>query len=180
MPTVVRSTHADRRAEHACRTRGAHQRAHDSSFSSTIGAMAWTPSFDAALDPRLDHWRNQMGRLTRNGQVVGHVLLLTNMASTQLGGYLWWRRWSTPAEEVAPRVELIDGTSDELDADEVDIERAPTLWSTNQFSLFDEVLEVTWLPTAEALSAAPPVFGLEGCLDNDDRLLWTHSSAPRH
>jgi hypothetical protein len=110
---------------------------------------------------------------------VGHVIFLTEVRSMLLGGHLWWRRWSLPREVLVPRIELADGRSSEPCLDESDIEEELELWGEDQFALDDEVLGLRWLPSGEALTVVPAVFGLDGCFDNDGRLVWTFP-APAH
>ena len=46
----------------------------------------------------------------------------------------------------------------------------------DQFALNDEVFGLRWLPSEEAVTGVPAVFGLDGFLDNEGRLIWTFPS----
>jgi hypothetical protein len=70
-------------------------------------------------------------------------------------------------------VELGDGTpfDQPIWADAVEAEL--TEWRRNRFSLFGEELELRRLSQDEALQQAPDLFGVVGCLDNDEQLIWS-------
>ena len=134
--------------------------------------MPWSPSWPSISDPRLDPYRNRVATLERDGVTVGHVLILAELLSTQVGGRLWWRRWSTQ-ELPMVFVEIVNG--DSFDDFVRDTELAYELrhWSRDEFPLFGELLTMCWLSQDEAIRTVPEIFGVTWCLDNYDQVIWS-------
>lgn len=138
--------------------------------------MPRLPTSDCRPDTRLDPYRNRAAELLRDGQIVGHALVLTEYVSTVLGGHLWWTRW-TPYQEIpAVSIALFDGyrlddywvhpadVSDELDTE-------LHHWARNEMPLLGERLTTRWLDPAESLEVARNHFGVES-FDEAGRAVW--------
>jgi hypothetical protein len=63
-----------------------------------LAAVPWKPSRTEAPPPhRVDRYAFRAGELRRlDGEKTGYVLVLPMAYWTQIGGHLWWRRWSDP------------------------------------------------------------------------------------
>ena len=134
--------------------------------------MPWSPGWPPISDPRLDPYRDQVAVLERDGVTVGHVLILTEGVSTQIGGLLWWRRWATQ-ELPWVFVGLADGVSFEIPVSEEELADALLHWDRDQFRLSGELVTMRWLTQDEAIDVAPRAFGVTWCLDNYDQVIWS-------
>lgn len=88
--------------------------------------MPWNPDFsEHRPGPRVERYRDRVGCLSRDGQDVGLVLVQVTPRAEQIGGRLWWRRWS-PTRDALALLTIVDGRfsehfladdlADELDA----------------------------------------------------------------
>jgi hypothetical protein len=139
--------------------------------------MPWSPEWRNELDPRLDPYRNRMAALLRHHQTVGHVLFLTERWSIQLGGILWWRRWSADRELAQPLVTMGRGDIFDQPLDEPELTLELDAWARNEFPLVGELLELQWLTTEEAVVAAPAVFGMKATPTSDGKINWERDGA---
>ena len=108
--------------------------------------------------------------MLRDGQLVGHALVLTEYVGEALGGHVWWTRWSPYQEIPSVSIALFDGfrlddywvqtsrVSDELDT-ELDH------WARNEIPLLGELLATCWLEPARSLEVARHRLGVQ---DFDD------------
>lgn len=140
--------------------------------------MPWSPTLRQRPDPRFDRYRNRCAALTRDGVLVGHVLILTGQGAEQRGGHLWWRKWGPECEYLEPLVQLLDGRDfdDPVRADTLESELE--YWSRGKFPLLGKSLDMVWLSPDEALRVAPGVFGVSYCLDNDGQVIWSFADGP--
>ena len=63
-----------------------------------LAAVPWKPPKAEAPPPhRVDRYAFRAGELVGpHGEEAGYVLVLPMAYWTQIGGHLWWRRWSDP------------------------------------------------------------------------------------
>ncbi len=118
--------------------------------------MPLRPDFsEHRQDPRFDHYRGRVGRLVRGGEEVGLVLVGVEPYCEQVGGHLWWRRWSR-TQDILWVWTIVDGKfSDALVPDEAS-EAELRDYSAGHFSHYGETLSVVWTdrPESHRLRAA--------------------------
>jgi hypothetical protein len=108
-------------------------------------------------DPRLDRYRDRVGRLFRGGNEVGLVLVQAQAEAEQVGGRLWWRRWG-PTRDALWLWTIVDGEfSDHWVADGLDEELAS--YGQGRFLLAGEELSVRWADVEESASLRRSAFG---------------------
>ncbi|MEU8817972.1 hypothetical protein [Actinoplanes sp. NPDC048796] len=118
------------------------------------------PPGDAPPDPRLDPFRERAGVLFDEGEQVGLLFLRVESFWWQVGGHLWWRRWSGPGETVYGYLEFSHGGFDDfvedLDAvaDELDD------WRDGRFEYGGETYTVRWLDEEESRHVRVTTFKL--------------------
>ena len=134
--------------------------------------VPWSPTWQLPRDARLDPYRDRVAGLIRNGEIVGHVLILTEHYTTQTGGHLWWRRWAPYREVATPHAKMLDGSLYDSPIHDDDLDTELEYWSRGEFPLLGGLLRMQWLCLDEALEVAPSLFGVVGCLDNDGRVMW--------
>ena len=79
------------------------------------GCVPFNPSPGCAVpDPRFDPYRERAGALSREGEPVGLLYLRFDTCWTQVGGHLWWRRWSEPKEQVSGCIVFSHGGFDDF------------------------------------------------------------------
>lgn len=136
--------------------------------------MPWSPTVRHPPDPRLDAYRNRLASLYRSGVLVGYLLVLTEYGAVQLGGHLWWRRWTSESEFVQPQVQLLDGTWWDFVVLDEDLDRELDDWARGRFDLTGtETLDLVWSSEQESVERVPAIFGLEHCVDNDGHVSWS-------
>lgn len=129
--------------------------------------MPWSPRFDDLTpDPRLDGYRNRVGLLHRGATLAGKVLIKSDSSCQQVGGFLWWRRWSDSYEIVHVWLNLIAGDvrTDSLVGPQY-IDEDVADWREGRFRYIGEALAVTWLSEAESARLAIEEFGMDGEAD---------------
>ena len=107
--------------------------------------MPWNPRLDDVTpDPRLDGYRDRVGLLHRGSALAGKLLVETEPYWEQVGGHLWWRRWSEAHEAVHGWLNLVDGDlrTDFLLVGE-DLDEEVAAWRQGRFRHAGEVLAVT-------------------------------------
>jgi len=78
----------------------------------------------------------------------------------QVGGFLWWRRWSSPSELPHGFVLFEDGVFDDF-LDPIDVVAQDVSdWSHGRFRYGGRDLQVEWLDDTESLRVRNEVFGL--------------------
>jgi hypothetical protein len=113
-------------------------------------------------DPRLDPYRERGGLLFRGDDQVAALYVRVEAWWRQVGGFLWWRKWSAPTEGLTGFLQLADGDFDDFvifDADELADELAA--WNSDRFAYRGETLRVRWLDDAASRSLRAEVFGLD-------------------
>jgi hypothetical protein len=125
------------------------------------------PTARAEPDPRLDPYRERAGVLFRQNEQVGVLYLRVGTWWQQVGGHLWWRRWSEPREQVEGYLAFTGGEFDDF------VEDLPTLgdeladWRMGRFLYRGELLHVTWLDDATSQQTRIDTFGLDPNPDVD-------------
>lgn len=106
----------------------------------------------------MDRYRDRVGRLYRESDEVGLVLVTVEPFSDQEGGHLWWRRWG-PTYDVLWPWYVIDGSfSDSIipqDATAAELED----YDRGRFGYCGEVLRVDWLDPEESARLQASEFG---------------------
>ncbi|MGO4958426.1 hypothetical protein ACTQ49_14365 [Luteococcus sp. Sow4_B9] len=124
--------------------------------------MPWKPpsSKTATRDPRLAMIRGKSAHLVDNqGRVIATMLLDGEEWVRQLGGHLWWRRWSQPQETLHGYLVFPDGTfSDWVDQPE-DLHPTLGLLLDNRFEWRSPTYLVRWLKGHEVAAARASFFG---------------------
>lgn len=139
----------------------------------TVGVVSWSPTSRDPPDPRLDLCRNRVASLHESGALVGYVLVLTKYWSTQIGGYLWWRRWEPESEIAQPQVQLLDGTWWDYVVLDEDLDQELESWTRRRFELSStRTLDMVWLSEQESIELGHTIFDLEYCEDNDGHPYW--------
>ncbi len=112
--------------------------------------MPYRPDFSSHQPrPALRRYQDRVGRLNRGKQEVGLVLALVESYCEQVGGHLWWRRWSTP-EDALNLWTIIDGKfSDSWVPDEV-IDDELADYDAGRFAYYGEQLGVVWAEAEES------------------------------
>jgi hypothetical protein len=83
--------------------------------------------------PRLGPYRGRVGRITDREGASGLVHVDVDVSCTQLGGLLWWRRWSAWRECVVLFVEYPDGELHEVFLEEGELEEEIDRWGRGEF-----------------------------------------------
>ncbi|WP_250008793.1 hypothetical protein [Actinoplanes sp. M2I2] len=119
------------------------------------------PPGHADPDSRFDPYRERAGALTNQGEPFGVVYLRFGTCRWQLGGHLWWRRWSEPHEQVTGYLALNHGGFDDFvdDADIVVDELGD--WDRGVFPYRGLLLTVEWLDGEVSRRARSETFGLD-------------------
>jgi hypothetical protein len=108
--------------------------------------MPWNPpSASGEQDLRLAPYRDRAVALSRDGVAVGLGYVRVELWWAQLGGRLWWRRWSPPLEVVHVEVELADGRFDDWLLDPDDWADELDAWGRGRMSVLDDVVDARWL-----------------------------------
>ncbi|MGN6333320.1 MAG: hypothetical protein ACTHOD_17025 [Motilibacteraceae bacterium] len=121
--------------------------------------MPWNPDFsEHHPGPRLERYRDRVGRLQRDGQDVGLVLVQVAPYAEQTGGRLWWRRWS-PARDALGLLTILDGRiSDHFLADDIATEL--DAYDAGRFEYLGERFCVVWLDRQESARLRVDEFGV--------------------
>ena len=100
-------------------------------------------------DPRLDRYRQRVGRLLRDGDEVGLVLVEVEPYAEQVGGHLWWTRWGA-TRDLLWLWTLVDGSfSDTLVPDDATEDELRD-FDAGRFVQYGEVLGVRWTDEEES------------------------------
>ena len=109
-------------------------------------------------DPRFDRYRQRVGRLFRDEEEVGLVLVEVEAYAEQVGGRLWWTRWG-PSQDVLWLWTLVDGDfSDTLVPDDA-AEGELSDYDAGRFEHAGEVLHVQWTDEQESRRLRASQFG---------------------
>lgn len=120
--------------------------------------MPWRPpDWAAAPDHRFDPYRERAGRLSDG---AGFVFVRLSPAAAQVGGALWWRRWSAPFEQVEEYYSLSDGRYTDTVTDAGDLDDEVRDWASGTLSVAGETYGVEWLGDEESQRVRDEVFRL--------------------
>lgn len=118
-------------------------------------------------DSRLDPYRERAGALFADDERFGTLYLRVETWWTQLGGHLWWRRWSEPHEAVHGYIAYATGCFDDFVEDLDTLADELEEWGRGRFPLRGEKLHIEWLDDAASRQARLDVFGLDENPDVD-------------
>ncbi|MDP9444461.1 MAG: hypothetical protein M3P83_09000 [Actinomycetota bacterium] len=121
--------------------------------------MPYRPDFSSHTPrPSVARYKDRVGRLYRDERELGFVLVRVQSYCEQVGGHLWWRRWSSPEDALDPWT-IIDGTLSDswLPADAIDDELAD--YDAGRFDYYAELLCVTWTDPDESERLREQHFG---------------------
>ncbi len=87
-----------------------------------------------------------------SGAAVGRVFLQVEQWAVQVGGHLWWRRWSPETSAVHGYIVFIDGRSPEwTDFVTLDgLEEQLRDWAVGDFQLYGVRHRVAWLDDVDS------------------------------
>ncbi|MGW6283204.1 hypothetical protein [Kribbella sp. NPDC055071] len=120
--------------------------------------MPWNAPYDEPPVPtRLAPYANRVAELLQEGRLVGFLLVESEAYAEQLGGALWWRRWSE--YRWAAHLWLtfrnldfgIDATDTLTAPDDLDAELDD--WDANRFRFTGRLLTLRWLDPDESARA---------------------------
>ncbi len=126
--------------------------------------MPFRPPHDepAPPHPRLARYAGRVAEVLDDDRLIGFLLVRQEAFSTQLGGALWWRRWSacrTGAEVCLTLpglgVEFEDGL---VDADVLD--DVLDDWDADRFRFAGHSYSLRWLDGQTSRSVADAEFGI--------------------
>ncbi|WIY05068.1 hypothetical protein QRX60_14950 [Amycolatopsis mongoliensis] len=123
--------------------------------------MPWRPSsWDAVPGRRFDPYRERAGRLFTDEGEAGFVFVRLSPAVAQIGGALWWRRWSEPFEQVEEYYWLADGGFADTVTDAGDLADEVRDWGSGRMSVAGETCRVEWLDDEKSRLVRDDVFRL--------------------
>ena len=121
--------------------------------------MPWNaPYAEPPLPSRLAPYANRVAEMLQDGRPVGVMLVEPEAYAEQIGGALWWRRWSEFRWAVHLWLNFhsldfdIDAT-DALVAPE-DLEAELDDWDANRFSFAGHLTTLRWLDADESAHVA--------------------------
>lgn len=110
------------------------------------------PEPEGVPHPRLAPFQRRVGRFADAQGRVGMLYIDSTALMTQMGGHLWWRRWSEPHEAALLFVEYPDGHLEDhlLDGDVLD--RQIEDWEHGEFhdAQGKVAYSLTWLDDDES------------------------------
>lgn len=132
----------------------------------TLATVSWRPpTTDSLPRHRVDHYAFRAGELRRpDGTTTGYALVLTTAVWTQIGGRLWWRRWSDPYVETEVWISA-DGVqaayADGWVSGDV-MDEHLDLWGSGQMAVGHEARHaVRWLDAQTSARVAREVFDVD-------------------
>jgi hypothetical protein len=125
--------------------------------------VPWRPPINQPVvrDARLDPYRERGGLLFRGTDQVTTVYIRVEAVWTQVGGHLWWRRWSGPTEVIHEFHVTESGAFDDyvFGSEAMDDELAN--WNLGRFLYGDELLQVSWLDDDASQQVRVETLGLD-------------------
>ena len=112
-------------------------------------------------DPRFDPYRERAWRARGSGRAVRLLYLRFDTSWWQLGGHLWWRRWSAPREQVTGYLALNYGGFDDYVEDTDTVVEELEDWQRGLYRYRGLLLTVQWLDDESSLHARTHTFGLD-------------------
>lgn len=114
--------------------------------------MALRPDFTQHRpDPRLDRYRDRVGRLFRGDNEVGLVLVQVQAQADQVGGRLWWRRWGATRDALWLWT-IVDGKFSDHWTSSEGLEEELAGFGAGVLLFVGEELSVRWVDEAESAS----------------------------
>jgi hypothetical protein len=128
--------------------------------------MPWKPPYaEPPVPSRLAAYGNRVAEISKYGRPVGSLLVEPEAYAEQLGGALWWRRWSEYrwAAHLWLNLHGLDLSmhlTDTLVAPE-DLDTELTDWDANRFTLLGQLLTLRWLDPDESARVAQAEWNTE-------------------
>lgn len=111
--------------------------------------MPWKPSAEVFdhYDSRLDDFRSRVGTLAApSGQFFATVVLDRRVYCTQMGGRLWWRKFSEPLETFQGHIFCADGQYDDwVSSSQEEVLEDLADWRRGEFAYRGITYRVDWL-----------------------------------
>jgi hypothetical protein len=128
--------------------------------------MPWKPQdAEPPLPSRLAAYADRVAEILNDGQPAGFMLVEPEAYATQIGGALWWRRWSAFRWAAHLWLDLrgldlgVDAT-DTLIAPE-DLEAELNEWDASRFTFAGQLVTLRWLEADESARIAQAEWGYE-------------------
>ncbi len=100
-------------------------------------------------DPRIDRYRDRVGRLYRGEANVGFVLVVVERVAPQVGGHLWWKRFGSTRDWLFEWT-VVDGNYSDTLVPEDTAGEVVADYDSGRFDYSGEVLRVVWTDGAES------------------------------
>ncbi|WP_313815674.1 hypothetical protein [Citricoccus sp.] len=91
------------------------------------------PEPEEVPHPCLGSYRRRAGRITDPAGSSGLIYVDVDVACTQVGGHLWWRRWSEPCEVVMLYMRFPEGLFQEAWMEGEDLNAEIGTWQRGEF-----------------------------------------------
>lgn len=109
-------------------------------------AVPWQPPIELArTNTRLDPYRHRAARFRDHSGRSGTFYVEPDALSTQLSGYLWWRRWSPLEEFVILWIETPEGYNTDTWIRPDDLDDELNEWDQGRFRWIGGTYQLTWL-----------------------------------
>ncbi len=129
-------------------------------LTASVGGVARRPDWSQHTpDPRFNPYRERVGRLYRNGDEVGLLLVRVDVRATAVSGHCWWTKWSmydSPWEWV-----ILDGKFSDHVVGRDDAERALQDYAAGLFTTLGGTLQVEWTTLEESSRLRQEAFGVD-------------------
>jgi hypothetical protein len=121
--------------------------------------MPWNPPYaEPPVPSRLAAYANRVAEILKNGRPAGFMLVEPEAYAEQVGGALWWRRWSE--FRWAAHVWLnLPGLDVGVDATDTliapgDLEAELEDWDASRFTFAGQLVPLRWLDADESARVA--------------------------
>ncbi len=101
-----------------------------------------------------------MGRLYRNGDEVGLLLVRVDVRATRASGRWWWTKWS-PTYDSPWEWVILDGEFSDHVVGRDDAERALQDYAAGLFTTLGGTLQVEWTTLEESSRPCQEAFGVD-------------------
>lgn len=109
-------------------------------------------------DPRFGRYRDRVGRLYRDDDGVGWVLVLVEPYAVQVGGHLWWRRWGSTRDWLWEWT-VVNGNFSDTYVPEDAADEVLADYDSGRFDYYGEALRVVWTDASESEKLRSLEFG---------------------
>lgn len=126
--------------------------------------MTWNPShIEPSMPPRLAVFAKQVAEVLKDGLPAGFLLVEPESYAEQVGGVLWWRRWSEYRWAAhlwlkVPGLDLGVDVTDSVVAPE-DLEGELDDWEADRFVFVGELLSLRWLGAEQSAKVTAAEWG---------------------